>query len=91
LACRVGDSVTHVKIQNDGECFSLLGDETFATLAELVRHYTDDKAKEMRDTTGNVIQLRTPLPCVDHHSERYAPTAVTAELKTYLFRKSFPP
>jgi len=66
--------VTHVKINNDGECFSLLGDgagETFATLAELVRHYTGDKAKELRDTAGNVIELKYPLPCVDHHSERY--------------------
>ena len=69
---RVGESVTHVKINNDGECLSLLGagDETFATLTELVRHYTDDKAKQLRDTAGNVIELKYPLPAVDHYSER---------------------
>jgi len=70
--CRVGDSVTHVKINNDGECYSLLSDgaEAFATIAELVRHYTDDMAKELRDVSGNRIELKYPLPSVDHYSER---------------------
>ena len=69
---RVGESVTHVRIRNNGECLNLLdhGGETFATLGELVRYYTDENAQELRDTAGTLIQLKYPLPCVDHHSER---------------------
>lgn len=80
LSVRVGDSVTHVKINNDGECFSLLSDgaEAFATLAELVRHYTDDMAKELRDVAGNRIELKYPLPSVDHYSERFFHHNLTA-------------
>jgi len=70
--CRVGESVTHVRIRNDGNCFNLLGsgDETFATLGELVRHYVDDNAKPLHDTAGTVIELKYPLPSVDHNNQR---------------------
>ena len=54
---RVGESVTHVRIRNNGECLNLLdhGGETFATLGELVRYYTDENAQELRDTAGTLI------------------------------------
>jgi len=79
--CRVGDSVTHVRIQNEGEFFNLHGPggDTFATLGELVRYYTDDNAQPLSDTVGTVIELKYPLPSVDHHNERYARTLRTAE------------
>ena len=65
--------MTHVRIKNEGECFNLLSDgETFATLGELVRFYTDDNAPELRDTAGTMVELKYPLPSVNHHDERYA-------------------
>ena len=70
---RVYDSVTHVRVKNDGECFNLLGPggETFASLSDLVRFYSDDKAQELRDTGGTSIELKFPLPSVDHTNERH--------------------
>ena len=73
VICRVGESVTHVRVKNDGDCFNLIGPggETFASLSDLVRYYTDNKSQELRDTAGTAIYLKYPLPCVDHNSERY--------------------
>lgn len=79
LSVRVGDSVTHVRIQNEGEFFNLHGPggDTFATLGELVRYYTDDNAQPLSDTVGTVIELKYPLPSVDHHNERFFHRNVT--------------
>jgi len=81
--CRVGDSVTHIRVNNDGDCFNLIGSsgETFATIGELVRHYRDGKKEATRDTSGAVIELKYPLPCVDHHSERYVAHGPSAQRK----------
>jgi len=74
VLCRVGESVTHVRVKNDGDCFNLIGPggETFASLSDLVRYYYDNKDRqELRDTAGTAIYLKYPLPSVDHSSERY--------------------
>ena len=62
-----------MRTKNEGEyiCLSGAGDETFATLGELVRYYMEDNTRELRDTNGTIIELKYPLPCVDHHNERY--------------------
>jgi len=68
--------VTHVRVKNDGDCFTLLGagSETFSSLTDLVRYYTDDNfdksPHELRDTNGILIELKYPLPSVNHHDER---------------------
>eukprot|EP00039_Didymoeca_costata_P019439 m.337547 g.337547 ORF g.337547 m.337547 type:complete len:627 (-) comp18161_c0_seq1:158-2038(-) len=70
LSVRRGDAVTHIKIQNTGECFDLYGGEKFATLTELVNHYTSG-GNELKETNGAVIKLVAPLVSSDPTSERW--------------------
>ena len=70
LFFRRGDEVTHIKIQNTGDFYDLYGGEKFATLAELIQHYTD-KHGQLREKNGEVIELKFPLSSADPTSERY--------------------
>ncbi|XP_072888427.1 tyrosine-protein phosphatase non-receptor type 11b isoform X3 [Hemitrygon akajei] len=62
--------VTHIKIQNSGDYYDLYGGEKFATLAELVQHYTEQEGL-LREKNGDVIELKYPLNCRDPTSERW--------------------
>lgn len=64
------DEVTHIKIQNTGDYYDLYGGEKFATLAELVQHYTGQRAGPLRERSGAPVELRHPLGCQDPTSER---------------------
>ncbi|XP_010182268.1 PREDICTED: tyrosine-protein phosphatase non-receptor type 11-like, partial [Mesitornis unicolor] len=64
------DEVTHIKIQNTGDYYDLYGGEKFATLAELVQHYTEQQGL-LREKNSNVIELKYPLNCQDPTSERW--------------------
>lgn len=63
--------VTNIKIQNDGDSYSLKGDyETqFATLSTLVEYYMD-KPKSIKEKKGGFIELLYPLRSTDPTSER---------------------
>ncbi|XP_061527881.1 tyrosine-protein phosphatase non-receptor type 11b isoform X3 [Phycodurus eques] len=70
LSVRRNDEVTHIKIQNSGDCYDLYGGEKFATLAELVQYYTEQQDL-LRERNGHVIELKYPLNCKDPTSERW--------------------
>lgn len=67
---RVGDQVTHIRIQNTGDFYDLYGGEKFATLSELVEYYTQQQGS-LQDKDGTIIDLRYPLNCSDPTTERY--------------------
>ena len=67
--CRRNGEVTHIKIQNQGDFYDLYGGEKFATLAELVQHYTVHDT-EMKEKNGQIIQLKYPLYSADPTTER---------------------
>ncbi|KAB0399505.1 hypothetical protein E2I00_015818, partial [Balaenoptera physalus] len=64
------DEVTHIKIQNTGDYYDLYGGEKFATLAELVQHYTGQRGGLLRERGGAPVELWHPLSCQDPTSER---------------------
>ncbi|XP_059424055.1 tyrosine-protein phosphatase non-receptor type 6-like isoform X2 [Carassius carassius] len=70
LSVRVGELVTHIRIQNTGDYYDLYGGEKFATLAELVEYYTGDHGT-LQDKDGTVIELKYPLNCSDPTTERW--------------------
>ncbi|XP_032629798.1 tyrosine-protein phosphatase non-receptor type 6 isoform X1 [Chelonoidis abingdonii] len=70
LSVRVGDQVTHIRIQNTGDYYDLYGGEKFATLSELVEYYTQQQGS-LQDKDGTVIDLRYPLNCSDPTTERW--------------------
>uniref|UniRef100_A0A8C5S0R3 protein-tyrosine-phosphatase n=1 Tax=Laticauda laticaudata TaxID=8630 RepID=A0A8C5S0R3_LATLA len=70
LSVRVGDEVTHIRIQNTGDYYDLYGGEKFATLSELVEYYTQQQGS-LQDKDGTIIDLRYPLNCSDPTTERW--------------------
>lgn len=70
LSVRVGDQVTHIRIQNSGDFYDLYGGEKFATLTELVEYYTQQHGV-LQDRDGTIIHLKYPLNCSDPTSERW--------------------
>ncbi|KAI5106047.1 tyrosine-protein phosphatase non-receptor type 6, partial [Silurus meridionalis] len=71
LSVRVGDSVTHIRIQNTGDYYDLYGGEKFATLSELVDYYTGEQHGILQDKDGTIIQLKYPVNCSDPTTERW--------------------
>uniref|UniRef100_A0A8C6DA80 protein-tyrosine-phosphatase n=1 Tax=Moschus moschiferus TaxID=68415 RepID=A0A8C6DA80_MOSMO len=71
LSVRWVGGVTHIKIQNTGDYYDLYGGEKFATLAELVQHYTGQHGGLLRERGGAPVELRHPLGCQDPTSERW--------------------
>ncbi|KAJ8780583.1 hypothetical protein J1605_000626 [Eschrichtius robustus] len=71
LSVRRHDEVTHIKIQNTGDYYDLYGGEKFATLAELVQHYTGQRGGLLRERGGAPVELWHPLSCQDPTSERW--------------------
>ena len=74
IDCRRQDDVTHIKIQNQGDFYDLYGGEKFATLAELVQHYTENE-NELKEKNGQIIKLKYPLYSADPTTERYINTS----------------
>ncbi|KAF7226966.1 tyrosine-protein phosphatase non-receptor type 6 [Nothobranchius furzeri] len=70
LSVRVGDLVTHIRIQNTGDYYDLYGGEKFATLSELVEYYTAENGI-LQDKDGTIIELKYPLNCSDPTTERW--------------------
>lgn len=66
---RVGEQVTHIRIQNTGDFYDLYGGEKFATLSELVDYYTAEHGI-LQDKDGTVIELKYPLNSSDPTTER---------------------
>ncbi|XP_022454312.1 tyrosine-protein phosphatase non-receptor type 11-like [Delphinapterus leucas] len=71
LSVRRHNEVTHIKIQNTGDYYDLYGGEKFATLAELVQHYTGQRGGLLRERGGAPVELWHPLSCQDPTSERW--------------------
>ncbi|RWS28580.1 tyrosine-protein phosphatase non-receptor type 11-like protein [Leptotrombidium deliense] len=70
LSVRRNGQVTHIKIQNTGDYYDLYGGEKFATLAELIQHYTENQG-QLREKNGEVIELKYPLNSLDPTAERW--------------------
>ncbi|XP_030639375.1 tyrosine-protein phosphatase non-receptor type 6 isoform X1 [Chanos chanos] len=70
LSVRVGEMVTHIRIQNTGDYYDLYGGEKFATLSELVEYYTGDHGI-LQDKDGTIIELKYPLNSSDPTTERW--------------------
>uniref|UniRef100_A0A665UKG1 protein-tyrosine-phosphatase n=1 Tax=Echeneis naucrates TaxID=173247 RepID=A0A665UKG1_ECHNA len=70
LSVRVGEAVTHIRIQNTGDFYDLYGGEKFATLSELVEYYTAENGI-LQDKDGTIIELKYPLNCSDPTTERW--------------------
>ncbi|KAM3873249.1 LOW QUALITY PROTEIN: tyrosine-protein phosphatase non-receptor type 6 [Diretmus argenteus] len=70
LSVRVGELVTHIRIQNTGDFYDLYGGEKFATLSELVDYYTAENGI-LQDKDGTVIDLKYPLNSSDPTTERW--------------------
>ncbi|KAI0217926.1 Tyrosine-protein phosphatase non-receptor type 11 [Lamellibrachia satsuma] len=70
LSVRRDRDVTHIKIQNTGDYYDLYGGEKFATLAELVEHYTEN-CGILKEKSGEIIHLRYPLLSADPTTERW--------------------
>lgn len=70
LSVRRNGEVTHIKIQNTGDFYDLYGGETFATLAELVQHYMENK-DQLKEKSGDIITLKYPLTTADPTPERW--------------------
>ncbi len=68
LSRRNGE-VTHIKIQNTGDFYDLYGGEKFATLTELVQYYME-KQGQLKEKSGDVIELKYPLYSADPTTER---------------------
>ncbi|CAG9091930.1 unnamed protein product [Plutella xylostella] len=78
LSVRRGKEVTHIKIQNNGEFLDLYGGDTFATLSELVQYYMDN-TDALREKSGSIIRLKSPLNCADPTTERWYHGQLTAK------------
>ncbi|KAJ8005199.1 hypothetical protein DPEC_G00144150 [Dallia pectoralis] len=70
LSVRVGEAVTHIRIQNTGDFYDLYGGEKFATLTELVEYYTAENGI-LQDKDGTTIDLKYPLNSSDPTTERW--------------------
>lgn len=70
LCRRRAGEITHIKIQNTGECYCLHGGDKFATLGELVQFYQENVG-HLRERTGEIIELKYPLMCSDPTAERW--------------------
>ncbi|XP_036394070.1 tyrosine-protein phosphatase non-receptor type 6 isoform X1 [Megalops cyprinoides] len=70
LSVRVGEMVTHIRIQNTGDYYDLYGGEKFATLSELVEYYTVEHGT-LQDKDGTIIELKYPFNCSDPTNERW--------------------
>jgi len=68
LSIRREADVTHIKIQSTEDYYDLYGGEKFASLTELVLFYTE-RHGQLRQSSGEVIEMRFPLPCADPTSE----------------------
>ena len=62
--------MTHIKIQNTGDCYDLYGGEKFATLAELVQFYMEN-VDALKEKNGEIIELKYPLNSADPTTERW--------------------
>lgn len=80
---RRNGEVTHIKIQNTGDFYDLYGGEKFATLAELVQHYMENK-DQLKEKSGDIIMLKYPLTTADPTPERYDNMASFLVLHLYI-------
>lgn len=84
LSVRRRDKVTHIKIRHLGDFYDLHGGEQFATLAELVQHYTVNQLKEKN---GEVLKLKMPLNSSDPTTERWFHGSISGAAAEKLIRE----
>ncbi|XP_059232236.1 tyrosine-protein phosphatase non-receptor type 11-like [Mustela nigripes] len=70
LSVRRHNEVAHINVQNTGDYYDLYGGEKFATLAELVHHYTGQRGGLLREHSGAPVELQQPLGYQNPVSER---------------------
>lgn len=75
---RRNSQITHIKIQNTGDFYDLYGGEKFATLGELVQYYQENLG-QLKEKSGELIQLKYPLSTSDPTSERWFHGSLTGK------------
>ncbi|KAJ8021478.1 Tyrosine-protein phosphatase non-receptor type 11 [Holothuria leucospilota] len=70
LSVRQNGRIIHIKIHNTGDYFDLYGGEKFATLAELIQHFTE-RGNELREKNGQIIEMKYSLNSTDPTNERW--------------------
>ncbi|GMR36608.1 hypothetical protein PMAYCL1PPCAC_06803, partial [Pristionchus mayeri] len=60
LSINRGSTITHVKVQRNGDTLDLLGGESFATLANLIQHYIDNP-EQLKERNGDTIHMVKPI------------------------------
>ena len=98
LSVRRKDEVTHIRIRRHYEGFyDLYGGEHFAALSDLIQYYMQNEG-QLKEKSGEIIELRYPLNCEDPTTERWfhgkmSGSVAAQKLKswksgTYLVRES---
>lgn len=62
--------MTHIKIQNTGDYYDLYGGEKFASLAELIEYYTDNRGL-LKEKNGLTIELKQSLNSQQVTNDRF--------------------
>ncbi|GMS84373.1 hypothetical protein PENTCL1PPCAC_6548, partial [Pristionchus entomophagus] len=60
LSINRGGTITHVKVQRNGDTLDLLGGESFATLSNLIQHYIDNP-DQLKERNGETIIMIRPI------------------------------
>ncbi|XP_066932015.1 tyrosine-protein phosphatase non-receptor type 11-like isoform X1 [Clytia hemisphaerica] len=69
LSVRKNGAVTHIKVLNRGDNFDLgFGGDPFPTLSSLVTYYMEN---ELREKSGELIELLYPMNCKDPTTRRW--------------------
>ncbi|XP_065649932.1 tyrosine-protein phosphatase corkscrew isoform X2 [Hydra vulgaris] len=99
ISVKCNGKVTHIKIQNDGDSFLLIGSpDPFPTLESLVSHYRNTP-NSIKEKSGVFIELLYPVRSTDPTTERWYHGSIGAKeaermllskgrLGSYLVRES---
>ena len=98
LSVRRKNEVTNIKVRRHQDGFyDLFGGEPFASLSDLIQFYMRIE-KELKEKSGEIIELRFPLNCEDPTSERWfwgkisgpasAQKLIVSKSGTFLVRES---
>ncbi|GMT14824.1 hypothetical protein PFISCL1PPCAC_6121, partial [Pristionchus fissidentatus] len=97
LSINRGSTITHVKVQRNGDTLDLLGGESFASLADLIQYYIDNP-EQLKERNGDIIYMVQPITLPPDEvksrrikaAERWFHTGVTGSEAVLLLAKERP-
>lgn len=84
LSIKRNNTVTHIKIRHTNDLYDLHGGEQFATLPELIQHYTENPIKEKN---GVAYKLGKPITSSDPTTERWFHGSISGFMAEKLIRE----